>query len=80
MKIIGRLTGDGKGNIKNPAGRSLTEGEAAEHLRLWEEMLTPDEETAENLRQSGVADMSEEELIEHAKRVQKEVRQEKRKR
>ena len=43
-------------------------------------MLTPDEETAENLRQSGVADMSEEELIEHAKRVQKEVRQEKRKR
>ena len=43
-------------------------------------MTTPDAETEENMRRSGVADVPEQELIGAAKLIQKEVREEKRKR
>ena len=41
-------------------------------------MTTSDPETEENMRRSGVADVPEQELIGAAKRIQIEVREEKR--
>ena len=77
---VGGLSSDGSGTIKDETGRVLTPEEAAEHLRRWQEMTTPDAETEENMRRSGVADVTEQELIGAAKLIQKEVREEKRKR
>lgn len=53
--------------------------ERMKKLQAWDEMLTPDEETSEALRKSGVAQMSEEELIRAAVKAQKAYRREKRK-
>ena|ERR1019366_9882542 len=71
FKTLGRLSGDGRGTIKDEAGNALTEQEAAEHLRLWEEMTTPDEGTKPDIDH-----LSEQELLDEASRVQKEVREE----
>lgn len=71
FKVVGRLSGDGKGTVKDPAtGEALTKEEAAERLRLWTEMTTPDEDTKP-------ADLSEQEQIDAVSRIQKEVREEK---
>lgn len=73
---------------QTPAGAALRErmvvaiSEAVEeiyssltHEQLWDQMLSVDDETAEDLRRSGIANMSEEELVQAAVAAQKEVRQ-----
>ena len=101
--VLGHLSGDGKGNVRDETGKVLTEEEVIARLSAWdkpdpeteegmrksvpseagilpnmtedpwEEMFTPDEESKPDIDH-----LSEQELIDEALRVQKEVREEKR--